>query len=79
MSETGNSVAFSQFPKGNQLDIHKMDGFPVIQAQDLMNEETRKSLVPTEESLRQMNWLRFRYEQSRAYLVMFDTTNPPRC
>lgn len=75
MSETGNLVTFSQFLRNNQLDIHKMDGFPVFQT---MNEEARKSRVPTEESLRQMNWLSSRNEQSRAYLVMFDTTNPPR-
>ncbi|PLB40929.1 uncharacterized protein BDW47DRAFT_122999 [Aspergillus candidus] len=58
--EQASQWRFFQFLRDNQLDIHKVEGFPVIQAQDLMSEEARKSLVLTEESLRRMDWSSFK-------------------
>ncbi|KAL2826153.1 hypothetical protein BJY01DRAFT_256090 [Aspergillus pseudoustus] len=41
------------------IDMYNVPDFPVVRAQDLMSEEAKAALVPTEESLARMDWSSF--------------------
>lgn len=45
-----------EYLKENKINTAKIPGFELIDAQTLMTDEQIKKLVPTEQSLREMNW-----------------------
>ncbi|KAJ0413900.1 hypothetical protein BJY00DRAFT_305977 [Aspergillus carlsbadensis] len=58
--EQASQWRFFALAEQAQIDMYDVPDFPVVRAQDLMSAEAREALVPTEESLRRMDWSGFK-------------------
>lgn len=57
--EQASQWRFFRFVREAGIDMYNVPDFPVVRAQDLMSEEAKAALVPTEESLARMDWSSF--------------------